>query len=166
MDRLFATLLTLYVLGAIIVAIIRRLRTGMGEPTLPPVAHPDLFPWGPRPEAEGEAERGVDGEPSAGPASAGAPPLERGDTPSASVEGSPGPEPVLGPEALVRPHEPPAPESLLAPRPEPTAQGRTPAPAAAVRLTPAAVREALIVSELLAPPRSLRPYRPWPRRRS
>lgn len=161
MNRLFATLFTVYVLGTILVAIVRRSRTGPGQPTLPPVAHPDRFPWEPLPESDAPRQELEPGE-----VSESIPELQHPMDANRREE----PEPLIP-----VPPEPLPPEGGAADR-RTTERSLTSTPAAAgasvpaasvpgVRLTPATVRHALIVSELLAPPRALRPYRAWPRRR-
>jgi len=180
MDQIFAVLFVVYVAFAILSALIRQARTG---PSVPPVVRPDVFPW---PPWEGEeASR----EPSPPVVATGLPEkgseskLERagGEEKQALPVFRPAGEPS-GTEVVQRQPEPvklatePGPglsgsEGLFT-RPEremPVARADKPGVRGLVHrrvaLTALSLREALILSELLGPPRAVRPYTPLPWRR-
>lgn len=179
MEQLFAALFALYLAFAVLSAVLRKVRNGQG-PSLPPVVDPDLFPWPLGDEEEEEADaaeppgvpvtvqEGVDSKADAEPASR---------LPTRDVEAAPTSEPPVGEEEdspasrAAEPEAEPAeePVSLLADLSRSTSR-TPPQPEAAhrrqVALTPQALREALIVSELFGPPRAVRPYNPFPWRRS
>ena len=136
MDELIATLFGIYFVLAVLSAVIQRLRGGPGR-SLPP-------------------------EPPARPERREPLPLERPQPQPAERGETPGPETLRPPAA-----EPPDRRwqdlpSPAAPRREAPGQRHR----RAMRLSARSLREAVIVSELLAPPRALRPYTPFPQRRA
>src|SRR5690606_2580623 len=151
MDELIATLFGIYFVLAVLSAVIQRLRGGPGR-SLPPAAGPleEATATWPSPEPPARPERR---EPL---------PLERPQPQPAEGGETPGPETLRPPAA-----EPPDRRwqdlpSPAAPRREAPGQRHR----RAMRLSARSLREAVIVSELLAPPRALRPYTPFPQRRA
>lgn len=173
MDRLFGTLFTLYIISSIVIALVRKIRTDAG-PSLPPVARPDPFPW----ESEVEPEPPVASAPS--PPSAPTPPEPVEPAVPSAPSQPPTPHTPSASTASTTPSRSPVPTS-----PPPAAQESPPAGADQRRsggpvvgraagadavaprvhkgkpqLTAAKLREALILTEILSPPRALRPYIP------
>lgn len=174
MDRLFATLFALYIAYSVLVAIVRKMRTDP-DPALPPVHRPDEFPWPALDDVPDDAEPvSSPGESSPKPA----PAFELGPGDRSSQEPLPAPQVALSPAAETPVDALPvrskgAPMEAGEPLPSPVLAGKPPgashAPAAPsveagrkVALTPAQIRKAIIVTELLGPPRAVRPYSPFP----
>ncbi|HLS90009.1 MAG TPA: hypothetical protein VK101_02030 [Limnochordia bacterium] len=180
MDRIFALLFALYIAGSIVVAILRKLRTGP-SPLPPPVAFPEEPSWPfaeeERPPAEQAAESlEVEPPPARPPGAALETPAVKTQEPEAetstvvaieAVEAPEGeasvqsqPAPVEGrPAAATAPVPAGAPARWAAPRAKAAAAT---AVTRKVGLSPAEIRRAIIVAELLGPPRALKPFSPLP----
>lgn len=174
MDRIFAVLFTLYVVSSVIVAIVRKLRTEM-DPALPPVVRPDLFPWESDWKDEQDQDPGRE-DPGRGPEATVSveeplePPAARTDSAVRSGAMEPGLsewEPSISPQRELQPAPavggpvPSLPGGRAGKGKIEASVSRAAWEGARLQLTPARVRDAVIVAELLAPPRALRPYRPF-----
>lgn len=179
MEHIFGILFVVYAVYVVVAALIQRARAGRG-PALPPVARPDLFPWLDTDEAREKTQPDVA---PVGPETAGAPPGERrsplsGESLPADIEtvweaqgarlaAGEGPGEGASFERNLAHGPQDAAEWGASPRRSGVSQSASAAPplGSRVALSAASLREALIVSELLAPPRALRPYEPFDRRR-
>ncbi len=176
MDRIFPLLFALYIAGAILVAILRKLRTGP-SPLPPPVAFPEEQPRPFIEEGKPPAEaRTLEVEPRRAQPGSVAPETPAVENPEPGLETSTVAAEVAEAaerEALVRPQAAPveggpaatAPVPARAPARRVAPRARAVAAAAVTRkagLSPAEIRRAIIIAELLGPPRALRPFSPFP----